>query len=70
MKGYPSKLLFTTLSCFLSSLQSFALAILVERRPSQWMLGWNVRLLAVAYCVINLTILYILFMFGLFLSCR
>ncbi|CAO2831024.1 unnamed protein product [Amaranthus hypochondriacus] len=55
MKGYPSKLLFTTLSCFLSSLQSFALAILVERRPSQWMLGWNVRLLAVAYCGIVVT---------------
>lgn len=55
MKGYPSKLLFTALSCFLSSLQSFAIAILVERRPSEWRLGWNVRLLAVAYCGIVVT---------------
>ncbi|XP_021713947.1 WAT1-related protein At5g64700-like [Chenopodium quinoa] len=55
MKGYPSKLLLTALSCFLSSIQSFAIAILVERRPSQWMLGWNVRLLAVAYCGIVVT---------------
>ncbi|XP_057251418.1 WAT1-related protein At5g64700 isoform X1 [Beta vulgaris subsp. vulgaris] len=55
MKGYPSKLLFTALSCFFSSIQSFALAILVERRPSQWMLGWNIRLVAVAYCGIVVT---------------
>ncbi|KAL2905803.1 hypothetical protein RDABS01_004517 [Bienertia sinuspersici] len=55
MKGYPSKLLFTALSCFLSSLQSFAIAIFVERRRSEWVLGWNVRLLAVAYCGIVVT---------------
>ncbi|KNA03168.1 hypothetical protein SOVF_211770 [Spinacia oleracea] len=55
MKGYPSKLLFTALSCLLSSIQSFVLAIIVERRPSQWILGWNIRLLAVAYCGIVVT---------------
>uniref|UniRef100_A0A803KX72 WAT1-related protein n=1 Tax=Chenopodium quinoa TaxID=63459 RepID=A0A803KX72_CHEQI len=42
----------TNISC---PSQSFAIAILVERRPSQWMLGWNVRLLAVAYCGIVVT---------------
>lgn len=51
MKSYPPKLLFTTLQCFLSSIQSFAIAIAFERDPYQWKLGWNVRLLAVAYCV-------------------
>ncbi|XP_030973971.1 WAT1-related protein At5g64700-like [Quercus lobata] len=55
MKSYPPKLLFTTLQCFLSSIQSFAIAIAFERDPSQWKLGWNVRLLAVAYCGIVVT---------------
>lgn len=49
LKSYPSKLLFTALQCLLSSIQSFAIAIVLERRPSEWQLGWNVRLLAVAY---------------------
>lgn len=55
IKGYPSKLLLTTLQCFLSSIQSFAIAFAVERDIQQWKLGWNVRLLAVAYCVSILT---------------
>ncbi|GKU95148.1 hypothetical protein SLEP1_g8545 [Rubroshorea leprosula] len=50
MKGYPSKLLFTTLSCFLSSVQSFVIAIALERNTNEWRLGWDLRLLAVAYC--------------------
>lgn len=55
MKSYPSKLLLTTLQCFLSSIQSFIIAITMERDPSQWKLGWNVRLLAVAYCGVVVT---------------
>ncbi|KAB1212078.1 hypothetical protein CJ030_MR5G024650 [Morella rubra] len=55
MKSYPPKLLLTTLQCFLSSIQSFAIAIAVERDPEQWKLGWNVGLLAVAYCGIVVT---------------
>ncbi|KAK9038533.1 hypothetical protein V6N11_023395 [Hibiscus sabdariffa] len=51
LKNYPSKLLFTALQCLLSTFQSFAIAIGVERNPHQWRLGWNLRLLAVAYCV-------------------
>jgi len=39
----------------LSSIQSFAIAIAFERDPYQWKLGWNVRLLAVAYCGIVVT---------------
>ncbi|GLU20368.1 hypothetical protein SLE2022_365720 [Rubroshorea leprosula] len=55
MKGYPSKLLFTTLQCFLTTIQSFAIAIAMERNPSEWRLGWNIRLLAVSYCGIMVT---------------
>ncbi|KAF7834187.1 WAT1-related protein [Senna tora] len=41
MKGYPSKLLLTTLQCLLSSIQSFGIALAVERDMQQWKLGWN-----------------------------
>ncbi|KAA8546969.1 hypothetical protein F0562_003398 [Nyssa sinensis] len=55
MKSYPTKLLFTTLQCFLSSIQSFVIAIALERDPYKWKLGWNVKLLAIAYCGIVVT---------------
>ncbi|KAM7250217.1 hypothetical protein ACFE04_022100 [Oxalis oulophora] len=55
MKEYPSKLLFTTLQCLLSTIQSFGVAIALVRDPVQWQLGWNIRLLAVAYCGIVVT---------------
>ncbi|XP_061351886.1 WAT1-related protein At5g64700-like [Gastrolobium bilobum] len=55
IKGYPSKLLFTTLQCFLSSIQSLVVALAIERDVEQWKLGWNVRLLAVVYCGIMVT---------------
>lgn len=55
LKSYPSKLLCTTLQCFMSSIQSFVFAIALARDPSEWRLGWNVRLLSVAYCGIVVT---------------
>ncbi|KAH6810228.1 nodulin MtN21 /EamA-like transporter family protein [Perilla frutescens var. frutescens] len=55
LKSYPSKLLLTTLQCFMSSIQSFVIAISVTRDPIEWQLGWNIRLLSVAYCGIVVT---------------
>lgn len=55
MKSYPAKLLLTTLQCLLSSIQSFFIAIALERDPDQWKLGWNVKLVAVAYTGIVVT---------------
>ncbi|RYQ84846.1 hypothetical protein Ahy_B10g104337 [Arachis hypogaea] len=55
IKGYPSKLLFTTLQCFLSSIQSFVIALAVERNIDEWKLGWNLRLLSVVYCGVMVT---------------
>ncbi|XP_034682790.1 WAT1-related protein At5g64700 [Vitis riparia] len=55
MKSYPAKLLLTTLQCLLSSIQSFFIAIALERDPDQWKLGWNVKLGAVAYTGIVVT---------------
>ncbi|XP_004503977.1 WAT1-related protein At5g64700 [Cicer arietinum] len=55
IKGYPSKLLLTTLQCSLSSIQSLIIALAVERDVEQWKMGWNVRLVAVLYCGIMVT---------------
>ncbi|CAL0327574.1 unnamed protein product [Lupinus luteus] len=55
IKVYPSKLLFTTIQCFLSSIQSLVIAIAVERDIEQWKLSWNIRLVAVIYCGIVVT---------------
>ncbi|CAM8947853.1 unnamed protein product [Rhodiola kirilowii] len=55
LKHYPSKLHFTTFQCVLSSFQSFVIAIAFERRPAEWKLGWNLRLVTVAYSGIVVT---------------
>ncbi|KAI3451039.1 hypothetical protein Pfo_007704 [Paulownia fortunei] len=55
LKSYPSKLLLTTLQCFLSTIQSFIVAVAFTRDPNDWQLGWNIRLLSVAYCGIVVT---------------
>ncbi|KAG8373252.1 hypothetical protein BUALT_Bualt11G0004600 [Buddleja alternifolia] len=55
LKHYPSKLMLTTLQCFLSTIQSFIIAVAFARDPNQWELGWNIRLLSVAYCGIVVT---------------
>ncbi|KAL3527939.1 hypothetical protein ACH5RR_012595 [Cinchona calisaya] len=50
LKSYPSKLLSTTLQSFLSTIDSFVIAIALERDPNEWKLGWNIKLLSIAYC--------------------
>ncbi|KAL5706892.1 hypothetical protein ACHQM5_025000 [Ranunculus cassubicifolius] len=52
---YPSKLLFTALQCFLSTIQSFVIAIAFERSIHAWKLHLDVQLLAVAYCGVVVT---------------
>ncbi|KAF5745166.1 WAT1-related protein [Tripterygium wilfordii] len=55
LKTYPSILLFTTLQCLSSTVQSFVVAIAFVRDPYEWRLGWNVRLVAVAYSGVMVT---------------
>ncbi|KAJ7956964.1 WAT1-related protein [Quillaja saponaria] len=55
LKGYPSKLIFTALQCFFSSIQCFVIAVSLERNINEWKLNWNLRLLAVAYSGIVVT---------------
>ncbi|KAG8633308.1 hypothetical protein MANES_18G091800v8 [Manihot esculenta] len=50
LKQYPAKLRLTALQCFFCCIQSAFWAVAVERNPSAWKLGWDVHLLAVAYC--------------------
>ncbi|XP_022132855.1 WAT1-related protein At5g64700-like isoform X2 [Momordica charantia] len=50
LKTCPSPLVLTCVQTLSSAIQSFVVAIAVERNPSQWKLGWNIRLIAVLYC--------------------
>ncbi|CAI9102657.1 OLC1v1000957C1 [Oldenlandia corymbosa var. corymbosa] len=46
---YPAPLSFTGLMNFTSAVSSALYAVCMQRDPSEWKLGWNIRLLAVAY---------------------
>jgi len=48
---YPTHYSSTALISFWASLVSIVLALCFERDLSQWKLGWNIRLLTVAYAV-------------------
>jgi hypothetical protein len=49
---YPTHYSSTALTSFWASLVSIVFALCFERDFSQWRLGWNIRLLTVAYAVI------------------
>ncbi|CAA2968795.1 WAT1-related protein At5g64700-like isoform X1 [Olea europaea var. sylvestris] len=55
LKSYPSKFLLTTLQCFSSTIQSFFVAVAFVRDPNEWKLGWDVKLISIAYCGIVVT---------------
>ncbi|OVA16861.1 Drug/metabolite transporter [Macleaya cordata] len=46
---YPCYYSSTALMCLMGSIQSVGFALCTERDWTQWKLGWNIRLLAVAY---------------------
>lgn len=50
---YPCPYSATALVCSMASLQSFLLAIIMQRDMAQWRLGFNFRLLAVSYAVMK-----------------
>eukprot|EP01018_Ginkgo_biloba_P006076 Gb_16150 [translate_table: standard] len=49
LKKYSAQLSLTTLICFLGTLQSIAVTLAVERKPSVWALGWDMNLLTAVY---------------------
>lgn len=52
---YPYPYSFTALTMVMSSIQSFVYAICVDRNWKHWKLGWDTKLLTVAYMVILLS---------------
>lgn len=49
LKQYSAQLSLTTLICFMGTLQSIAITLVIERDPSVWALGWNMNLLTAVY---------------------
>ncbi|KAF6981792.1 hypothetical protein CFC21_000246 [Triticum aestivum] len=49
LKEYPNKLMATALQCMFGALQSFVVAVVVERDFTKWKLGLDIGLLAVLY---------------------
>eukprot|EP01018_Ginkgo_biloba_P010193 Gb_06678 [translate_table: standard] len=59
IKKYSAQLTLTTMICFLGTLQSIAVTLVVERKPSVWALGWDMNLLSAVYSgVVNSGIAY------------
>ncbi|KAA0025558.1 WAT1-related protein [Cucumis melo var. makuwa] len=50
LRSCPSPLVVTFGQTFSSAIQSFVVAIAIERNPSQWKLAWNISLAAILYC--------------------
>ncbi|XP_004148640.1 WAT1-related protein At5g64700 [Cucumis sativus] len=50
LRSCPSPLVLTFGQTFSSAIQSFVVAIAIERNPSEWKLGWNISLAAILYC--------------------
>ncbi|XP_023541470.1 WAT1-related protein At1g25270-like isoform X1 [Cucurbita pepo subsp. pepo] len=48
-ESYPCHYSSTALMCLMASIQAVVFALCLERRWSEWKLGWNVRLLGVSY---------------------
>lgn len=53
LKEYPNKMLVTVAQCMFSVVQCFVVAVVAERDFSKWRLRFDVSLLAVLYCVIQ-----------------
>ncbi|KAJ8534322.1 hypothetical protein K7X08_007646 [Anisodus acutangulus] len=49
MRKYTAPLSLTTLVCFMGTLQSIAVTLVMEHKPSAWVIGFDMNLLAAAY---------------------
>ncbi|XP_039137891.1 WAT1-related protein At5g64700-like isoform X1 [Dioscorea cayenensis subsp. rotundata] len=55
LKEYPAKLMFTALQCIFSTVQSFFVALAMERDFSKWKLSSGMSFISVAYCGVIVT---------------
>jgi hypothetical protein len=51
LKEYPNKLMATAMQCLFGALQSFVVAVVVERDFAKWKIGLDIGLLAILYSV-------------------
>eukprot|EP00262_Sarcandra_glabra_P019662 TRINITY_DN749_c0_g1_i1.p1 TRINITY_DN749_c0_g1~~TRINITY_DN749_c0_g1_i1.p1 ORF type:complete len:407 (+),score=52.72 TRINITY_DN749_c0_g1_i1:86-1306(+) len=59
MKRYPAPLSLTSLICFVGTLQSIAVTLVMEHSPNVWTIGWDMNLLAAAYAgIVSSSIAY------------
>ncbi|XVF36889.1 hypothetical protein REPUB_Repub19eG0097600 [Reevesia pubescens] len=49
IKKYPAEISLSSLICLAGAIQSLGIALVVERHPSGWAVGWNSRLFAPLY---------------------
>lgn len=56
---YPSPYSSTALMSLMGGLISIVFAFCLERDLSQWKLGWNIRLITVAYAVCDLLVVIV-----------
>ncbi|KAK9093684.1 hypothetical protein Scep_025153 [Stephania cephalantha] len=58
-KDYPAGVSLNVLTCFFGAIQSSVIAVIVDRNPESWKLGWNIQLLTIIYNgVITSALLY------------
>lgn len=58
-KVYTAPLSLTSLVCFMGTLQSIAVTLVMEHKPSVWQIGWDMNLLAAAYAgIVSSSIAY------------
>ncbi|KAK9145914.1 hypothetical protein Sjap_005817 [Stephania japonica] len=58
-KDYPAGVSLNVLTCFFGAIQCFVIAVIVDRNPESWKLGWNIQLLTIIYNgVITSALLY------------
>lgn len=59
MKRYNAPLSLTSLVCFMGTLQSIAVTLVMEHKTSVWPIGWDMNLLAAAYAgIVSSSIAY------------
>ncbi|ONK61451.1 uncharacterized protein A4U43_C08F30050 [Asparagus officinalis] len=49
LKQYSAQLSLTTLICFVGTIQAIGVTLVMERKSSAWVIGWDMNLLAAAY---------------------
>ncbi|OVA10422.1 Drug/metabolite transporter [Macleaya cordata] len=49
LKAYPAELSLTSLICLMGMIEGAAVALVMERHPAAWALGWDSRILAPVY---------------------